>query len=109
MDWKPTDSAIRLLNRRAIRRFEKASRQITQFDELNVMPACKQLYQDIAKDNQKVFLELAKNATRMPKLTAKKNPTGHGCLPCLPDTAPLPAMCTNTRLTESGPTWKRGF
>lgn len=55
MDWKPTDSAIRLLNRRAIRRFEKASRQITKFDELNVMPACKQLYQDIAKDNQEVF------------------------------------------------------
>ena len=74
MDWKPTDSAIRLLNRRAIRRFEKASRQITQFDELNVMPACKQLYQDIAKDNQEVFLELAKKCYQGAEVHGKEKP-----------------------------------
>jgi SPP1 gp7 family putative phage head morphogenesis protein len=74
MDWKPTDSAIRLLNRRAIRRFEKASRQITQFDELNVMPACKKLYQDIAKDNQEVFLELAKKCYQDAEVHGKEKP-----------------------------------
>ena len=40
------------------------------------MPACKQLYQDIAKDNQKVFLELAKKCYQDAEAHGKEKPDG---------------------------------
>lgn len=38
------------------------------------MPACKQLYQDIAKDNQEVFLELAKKCYQDAEVHGKEKP-----------------------------------
>lgn len=56
-----TDKAIDLLNRRAVKRFEDAKDEAAQmgFDELNVLEVTQTLYQDLARDNQKIFLELA--------------------------------------------------
>lgn len=56
-----TDKAIDLLNRRAVKRFEDAKDEAAQmgFDELNVLEVTRTLYQDLARDNQKIFLELA--------------------------------------------------
>ena len=56
-----TDKAIDLLNRRAIKRFEDAKDEAAQmgFDELNVLEVTRTLYDQLRKDNQDVFLELA--------------------------------------------------
>ena len=56
-----TDKAIDLLNRRAVKRFEDAKDKASQmgFDELNVLEVTRTLYQDLAHDNQEIFLELA--------------------------------------------------
>lgn len=56
-----TDKAIDLLNRRAVKRFEDAKDEaaLAKFDELNVLEVTRTLYQDLAHDNQEIFLELA--------------------------------------------------
>ena len=56
-----TDKAIDLLNRRAVKRFEDAKDEAAQhgFDELNVLEVTRTLYDQLRKDNQDVFLELA--------------------------------------------------
>lgn len=56
-----TDKAIDLLNRRAVKRFEDAKDEAAQrgFDEINVLEVTRTLYDQLRKDNQDVFLELA--------------------------------------------------
>lgn len=56
-----TDKAIDILNRRAVKRFEDAKDEaaLAKFDELNVLEVTRTLYQDLAHDNQEIFLELA--------------------------------------------------
>lgn len=56
-----TDKAIDLLNRRAVKRFEDAKDEAAQkgFDELSVLEVTRTLYQNLARDNQEIFLELA--------------------------------------------------
>lgn len=59
--YRLTDKAIDLLNSRAVKRFEDAKDEAAQngFDELNVLEVTRALYQDLARDNQEIFLELA--------------------------------------------------
>ena len=59
--YETTDKAIELLNRRATKRFEDAKDEAAQdgFDELSVLEVTRTLYQDLARDNQEIFLELA--------------------------------------------------
>ena len=49
------------MNSRAVKRFEDAKDEAAQrgFDQLNVLEVTRTLYQDLARDNQEVFLELA--------------------------------------------------
>ena len=56
-----TDKAIDLLNSRAIKRFEDAKDEAARnsFDQLNVLEVTRTLYQDLSRDNQEIFLELA--------------------------------------------------
>ena len=56
-----TDKAVEILNKRATKRFENAKDEAARhgFDELNVLEVTRTLYQDLARDNQQVFLELA--------------------------------------------------
>ena len=56
-----TDKAIDILNRRAVKRFEDAKDEAAQngFDELNVLEVTRTLYDQLRKDSQDVFLELA--------------------------------------------------
>lgn len=56
-----TDKAIELLNKKATKRFEDAKDEAAQdgFDELSVLEVTRTLYQDLARDNQEIFLELA--------------------------------------------------
>jgi SPP1 gp7 family putative phage head morphogenesis protein len=59
--YQATDKAIALLARKAIRRFEKARKaaNLLDFDELEVIQTCKDLYKSLDSDNRKAFLELA--------------------------------------------------
>ena len=59
--YRLADKAIDLLNNRAVKRFEDAKDEAAQkgFDELNVLEVTRTLYDQLRKDNQDVFLELA--------------------------------------------------
>ena len=59
--YRLADKAIDLLNSRAVKRFEDAKDEAAQkgFDELNVLEVTRTLYDQLRKDNQDVFLELA--------------------------------------------------
>ena len=59
--YRLADAATELLNRRATKRFEDAKDEAARhgFDELNVLEVTRTLYQDLARDNQEIFLELA--------------------------------------------------
>lgn len=59
--YRLSDAATELLNRRATKRFEDAKDKAAQngFDELSVLEVTRTLYQDLARDNQEIFLELA--------------------------------------------------
>ena len=59
--YRLSDAATELLNRRATKRFEDAKDEAARhgFDELNVLEVTRTLYQDLARDNQEIFLELA--------------------------------------------------
>lgn len=56
-----SDRADKLLNRKAVLRFEAARRKLAvlKFDELNVIKTVKALYRDLAADNKKAFTDLA--------------------------------------------------
>jgi SPP1 gp7 family putative phage head morphogenesis protein len=55
------DKAISLLNKKAVQRFQSAQSKanLLDFDELNVRSSIAELYQSLAEDNRKAFLELA--------------------------------------------------
>lgn len=59
--YRLADKAIDLLNSLAVKRFEDAKDEAAQkgFDELNVLEVTRTLYDQLRKDNQDVFLELA--------------------------------------------------
>lgn len=59
--YKDTDRAIALLNRKAIKRFDKVQRELQalKWDELNVLKKCKSLYEQLSADNLKTYAELA--------------------------------------------------
>lgn len=59
--YKFADIVIGKLNTKAIKRFKKAQRQVSQakFDELNVIKSVSDLYNDMAEDNMKAFVALA--------------------------------------------------
>lgn len=59
--YKYTDKAIQLLNRKAIKRFKKTQKECSmlEWDELNVLNKCKNLYKQLEKDNIKTYAELA--------------------------------------------------
>lgn len=59
--YELSDQASKLLNRKAVRRFETARRKLAvlKFDELNVIKIVKTLYSDLASDNKKAFTDLA--------------------------------------------------
>lgn len=59
--YRLADKAQELLSRKAVRRFQTAQSKaaLCNFDELNVLEICKDLYENLSADNQKVFLELA--------------------------------------------------
>lgn len=59
--YKAADRAIRLLNKRAVRRFSDTKSQLSllKFDELTVIRLIKSLYEQLEADNQEVFLDLA--------------------------------------------------
>lgn len=59
--YEIADKTIALLNRKAIKRFQKAKSECSlfHFDELNVIQVMKTLYQNLKADNQKAFLDLA--------------------------------------------------
>lgn len=71
-----TDKAINLLNRRAVKRFEDAKDEAAQngFDELNVLEVTRALYQDLARDNQEIFLELAQERYQDAKPHGEETP-----------------------------------
>lgn len=56
-----SDKAAKLLNRKAVRRFDAARQKcvIAGFDELNVIKTVKALYRDLSVDNKKAFTDLA--------------------------------------------------
>ena len=59
--YRLSDQAQELLNRRATKRFEDAKDEAAKdgFDELSVLEVTRTLYQDLDRDNQEIFLELA--------------------------------------------------
>lgn len=59
--YRLADRATELLNRKATKRFENAKDEAARhgFDELNVLEVTRTLYQDLSRDNQEIFLELA--------------------------------------------------
>lgn len=59
--YELSDRAAKLLNRKAIRRFDKAKKDcnLLHFDELNVIKVLTALYKDLAADNKQAFLDLA--------------------------------------------------
>lgn len=72
------DKAIALLNKKAIKRFEEVRRKaaLLNFDELNVIQICKELYQSLAEDNLQAFTDLAimvyEDATDIAKAAKKE-------------------------------------
>lgn len=59
--YEISDKVISLLNKKAIKRFREAKRKaaMLDFDELNVIRICKELYQALADDNLQAFTDLA--------------------------------------------------
>lgn len=71
-----SDRASKLLNRKAVRRFETARRKcaIAGFDELNVIKTVTRLYKDLAADNKQAFLDLVILAYQDAQPHGKKEP-----------------------------------
>lgn len=64
--YAPADKAIAFLNRKAAARFQRAKRkmQTAEFDELNVISACRELYNNLEADNRQVYLDMARTVYR---------------------------------------------
>lgn len=62
--YKLSDRAAKLLNRKAIKRFEKAKKDcnLRHFDELNVIKTLDALYKELLSDSKKAFMALARMA-----------------------------------------------
>ena len=60
------DKAIKLLNKKAVKRFLAAERRLNLagFDELNVISVCKELYENLRNDNLSAYESTAKSAYR---------------------------------------------
>lgn len=71
-----SDRASKLLNRKAIKRFDKAKRDcnLLHIDELNVIKTITRLYKDLAADNKQAFLDLAILAYQDAQPHGKKEP-----------------------------------
>lgn len=76
--YKETDKTITSLNRIAIRRFREAQREagLMKWDELTVIRVVKKLYKDLAADNRKAFLELARKVYNGVDPHGDKRPDG---------------------------------
>lgn len=76
--YKETDKTIISLNRLAIRRFREAQREagLMKWDELTVIRVVKKLYKDLAADNRKAFLELARKVYNGVEPHGDKRPDG---------------------------------
>lgn len=74
--YELSDRASKLLNRKAIKRFDKAKRDcnLLHIDELNVIKTITQLYKDLAADNKQAFLDLAILAYQDAQPHGKKEP-----------------------------------
>lgn len=74
--YQLSDRASKLLNRKAINRFDKAKRDcnLLHIDELNVIKVLTALYKDLAEDNKKAFLDLAVMAYQDAQPHGKKEP-----------------------------------
>lgn len=71
-----SDRSSKLLNRKAIRRFDKAKKDcnLLHFDELNVIKVLTALYKALAADNKQAFLDLAILAYQDAQPHGKKEP-----------------------------------
>jgi hypothetical protein len=58
--YQLADKEIKRLNRKAIKRFSTAKRNLARIDELNVVEVSKELYSGLESDNEQAFLELAR-------------------------------------------------
>lgn len=76
--YDETDKTITSLNRIAIRRFREAQREagLMKWDELTVIRVVKKLYKDLAADNRKAFLELARKVYNGVDPHGDKRPDG---------------------------------
>jgi len=74
--YQISDQATKLLNRKAILRFQRAKRDchLMDIDELNVIKTINQLYKNLAADNQKAFLDLAVMAYQDAEPHGRKKP-----------------------------------
>lgn len=74
--YELSDRASKLINRKAIRRFDKAKKDcnLLHFDELNVIKVLTALYKDLAADNKQAFLDLAILAYQDAQPHGKKEP-----------------------------------
>lgn len=64
MEWNPyrlSDKALEILMERAVKRFEaaKSDASVAEFDELTVLSVVRDLYEELRRDNEEIFLELA--------------------------------------------------
>lgn len=59
-----SDKAIALLKEKIVVRFSKAKSKLGtfDFDEINIRHLCDDLFEELEKDNEKMFLSLAQNA-----------------------------------------------
>lgn len=74
--YRLSDKASSLLVRKAAARFQKArsKMQAADFDELNVLSACRTLYDGLESDNGQAFLELCQLVYRDTSPHGKKEP-----------------------------------
>lgn len=74
--YELSDRASKLLNRKAIRRFDKAKKDcnLLHFDELNIIKVLTALYKALAADNKQAFLDLAILAYQDAQPHGKKGP-----------------------------------
>lgn len=89
--YQLSDKASKLLNRKAIRRFDKAKKDcnLLRFDELNIIKVLTTLYKELAADNKKAFLDLAILAYQDAQPHGKKEPDNSWILALLDSYDPV--------------------
>lgn len=104
--YRLADKAIDLLNSRAVKRFEDAKDEAAQkgFDELSVLEVTRTLYQNLARDNQEIFLELAQERYQEAEPHGEEPPDLAWLLALLAVIRLLRRSSTTTMLTEKGST-----